>query len=168
MPDVPAYWSLSPEGVEPLSTEEAERLGFPPIKCELQNRTHRWDRAVYDGLRTFHQGKGFDPYSQDVALVLGYRLFQVVGEVNDLQTHGKESDGFPGDVSTHGRNEGAIAEEPCDVRQKDTVVEETRMPGDLDPVKNARPSRGWTMVFWIYSAFILVFRQLRDFLIMGG
>ncbi|KAF7353337.1 hypothetical protein MSAN_01521900 [Mycena sanguinolenta] len=36
-----------------------------------------WDNSVYEGLRRFHQGKGFDPDSQDLARHLGYPLFEL-------------------------------------------------------------------------------------------
>ncbi|KAJ7340679.1 hypothetical protein DFH08DRAFT_243751 [Mycena albidolilacea] len=36
-----------------------------------------WDVTVYDELREFHQGKGFDPDSQDVVRHLRYPLYQL-------------------------------------------------------------------------------------------
>ncbi|KAJ7205504.1 hypothetical protein GGX14DRAFT_397649 [Mycena pura] len=40
--------------------------------------THRsWYCSAYDGLREFHQAKGFDPDSQDVAQHPGYPLYEV-------------------------------------------------------------------------------------------
>ncbi|KAF7377031.1 hypothetical protein MSAN_00121200 [Mycena sanguinolenta] len=36
-----------------------------------------WASTVYDGLRQFHQAKGFDPYNQDVARHLGHQLYQL-------------------------------------------------------------------------------------------
>ncbi|KAJ7760757.1 hypothetical protein B0H14DRAFT_3511064 [Mycena olivaceomarginata] len=40
------------------------------------------DTNVYAGLRRFHQGKGFDPESQDVARHLGYPLYEFTSEVD--------------------------------------------------------------------------------------
>ncbi|KAJ7914763.1 hypothetical protein B0H13DRAFT_1611183 [Mycena leptocephala] len=76
-PDCPAYWSLDPMGVEPLSRDEATHLGFPSIEFRIGACRRSWDASVYVGLRQFHQAKGFDPDSQDVALHLGYPLYQI-------------------------------------------------------------------------------------------
>ncbi|KAJ6483303.1 hypothetical protein C8R45DRAFT_300503 [Mycena sanguinolenta] len=73
----PAYWSLDPSGVDPLSTVEARRLGFPCIEFEISVCKRSWDANVYAGLRRFYRAKGFDPDSQDVARHLGYPLYQV-------------------------------------------------------------------------------------------
>ncbi|KAJ7035754.1 hypothetical protein C8F04DRAFT_921818, partial [Mycena alexandri] len=64
-PNRPVYWSLNPEGLEALSTEEAEQLGFPPFQFTTEVFGKFWDANVYAGLRKFHQAKGFDPDSQD-------------------------------------------------------------------------------------------------------
>ncbi|KAJ7500250.1 hypothetical protein B0H11DRAFT_2275944 [Mycena galericulata] len=80
-PSCPAYWSLDPSGVERLSADEAERLGFPSIKFTVCVHGHSWDSSVYVGLRKFHQGKGFDPDSQDVARHLGFPLYQLFSEI---------------------------------------------------------------------------------------
>ncbi|KAJ7107486.1 hypothetical protein C8R44DRAFT_597450, partial [Mycena epipterygia] len=66
-----AYWSLDPSGAQSLTPEEADRLGFPSIKASTEVRTRSWDASVYAGLRKFHEAKGFDPDSQDVARHLG-------------------------------------------------------------------------------------------------
>jgi hypothetical protein len=36
-----------------------------------------WDASVYDGIRQYHEAKGFGPYSHEVALELGSPLFQL-------------------------------------------------------------------------------------------
>ncbi|KAJ7278629.1 hypothetical protein C8J57DRAFT_1221474 [Mycena rebaudengoi] len=76
-PACPAYWSLDPSGAQRLGSEEAERLGFPSFTLRMIVRTTSWDDLVYTGIREFHQAKGFDPYSQDVARELGYPLFKI-------------------------------------------------------------------------------------------
>ncbi|KAJ7019977.1 hypothetical protein C8F04DRAFT_1145986 [Mycena alexandri] len=81
-PKCPAYWSLDPEGIEALSTEEAARLGFPSFQLATDVQGSSWDASVYPGLRKFHQAKGFDPDSQEVALHLGHPLYQLSGDVN--------------------------------------------------------------------------------------
>ncbi|KAJ7664142.1 hypothetical protein B0H17DRAFT_1143800 [Mycena rosella] len=76
-PDCPAYWSLDLSGAQRLTTEDAENLGFPSIELTMSMYFKAWDARVYKGLRQFHEGKGFDPYSQDVALHLGEPLYRL-------------------------------------------------------------------------------------------
>lgn len=76
-PDCAAYWSLDPSGVQRLSTEEADLLGFPSTKLTMEVQGRYWDGSVYAGLREFHQSKFFDPDTEHVARELGYPLYQV-------------------------------------------------------------------------------------------
>ncbi|KAJ6462883.1 hypothetical protein C8R45DRAFT_1177713 [Mycena sanguinolenta] len=76
-PVCPAYWSLDSFSVDRLSLEEATQLGFPSFELITRAGGWYWDSSVYEGLRLFHQGKGFHPYSQDVALHLGHPLWQL-------------------------------------------------------------------------------------------
>ncbi|KAF7353249.1 hypothetical protein MSAN_01512700 [Mycena sanguinolenta] len=76
-PACPAYWSLDPSGADHLSTEDARNLGFPAIHIETIMRGWSWDRSVYEGLRRFHEGKGFDPDGGEVSKQLGYPLYEV-------------------------------------------------------------------------------------------
>ncbi|KAJ6532553.1 hypothetical protein B0H19DRAFT_1325506, partial [Mycena capillaripes] len=87
IPDAPAYWSRDPLGVEHLSAEEAKNEGFPDIEFRMWARGRTWDDRVYTGVRQFHQAKGFDPYSPEVATELGYPLFQASCEQDDLFEH---------------------------------------------------------------------------------
>ncbi|KAJ7211440.1 hypothetical protein C8J57DRAFT_1024228, partial [Mycena rebaudengoi] len=73
------YRSLDPSGAQRLSSEEAERLGFPSFTVRMSVWTYSWDDLVYADIAKFHQGKGFDPYSQDVARELRYPLYKVCG-----------------------------------------------------------------------------------------
>ncbi|KAF7353210.1 hypothetical protein MSAN_01508700 [Mycena sanguinolenta] len=77
-PTCPAYWSLDPSGAARLSTEDARDLGFPAIHIETRMFGYSWDRSVYEGLRRFHAGKGFNPDSGEVARQLGYPLYEVL------------------------------------------------------------------------------------------
>jgi hypothetical protein len=45
-----------------------------------------WDTSVYDGILQFHEGKGFDPHSQEVAIELGYPLLELS---HDIFAHSK-------------------------------------------------------------------------------
>ncbi|KAJ7762449.1 hypothetical protein B0H14DRAFT_2403634, partial [Mycena olivaceomarginata] len=81
-PECPAYLSFDPSSIEPLSTDEAIQFGFPSIRFKMNVYGHFWDTSVYAGLRQFHQGKGFDPYSQELARHLDQRLYRLPGEVD--------------------------------------------------------------------------------------
>jgi hypothetical protein len=70
-PKCPAYWSLDPLGDVRLTSEEADNLGFPSITLTTTIPGYFYDASVYAGLRRFHESKGFDPDSQDVARHLG-------------------------------------------------------------------------------------------------
>ncbi|KAF7337201.1 hypothetical protein MSAN_02272400 [Mycena sanguinolenta] len=78
--DCPAYWSLDPSGTVRLSLEDAKSLGFPIIHIGTVSSGYSWDERVYQGLRKFHAGKGFDPNSQEVAKHAGYPLFELSTE----------------------------------------------------------------------------------------
>ncbi|KAJ7913898.1 hypothetical protein B0H13DRAFT_460437 [Mycena leptocephala] len=86
-PDCPAYWSFDPSGTKRLSAEEAWNCGFPNLEFRMKVLGRSWENAVYAGLRQFHEAKGFDPYSQEVALELGYPLFRVSCEPNAVLAH---------------------------------------------------------------------------------
>ncbi|KAJ7041111.1 hypothetical protein C8F04DRAFT_169971 [Mycena alexandri] len=86
-PDCPAYWSLDSSGLQRLSTEEAEHLGFPTIEFTSIIHTRSWDASVYAGIRQFDKAKGFNPYSQDIARHLGYPLFQILEEQDGRFAH---------------------------------------------------------------------------------
>ncbi|KAF7353248.1 hypothetical protein MSAN_01512600 [Mycena sanguinolenta] len=79
-PACPAYWSLDPSGADRLSTEDAKSLGFPAIHIETGMYGYSWDHSVYEGLRRFHEGKGFDPDSREVARRLRYPLYEVLSD----------------------------------------------------------------------------------------
>jgi hypothetical protein len=80
-PQCPAYWSLDPSGVEHLSVDDATALGFPTISLSTEVYGLSWDASVYAALRQFHQAKGFDPESQDVAHHRGAKLYQLSSEL---------------------------------------------------------------------------------------
>ncbi|KAJ6592696.1 hypothetical protein B0H19DRAFT_901656, partial [Mycena capillaripes] len=76
-PDCPAYWALDPLGLDRLTGEEAQRLGFPELSFSSHVTQTSWDEHVYAGIRQFHAGKGFDPDSQDVAQHVGVPLYSL-------------------------------------------------------------------------------------------
>ncbi|KAJ7177200.1 hypothetical protein C8R46DRAFT_49346 [Mycena filopes] len=86
-PDYPAYWSQDPSGLEPLSADDADTLGFPTLSPRTRVTGRCWDASVYAGLRQFHAAKGFNPDSQDVARHLGYPLYEPVCKVDPTSAH---------------------------------------------------------------------------------
>ncbi|KAF7374120.1 hypothetical protein MSAN_00293200 [Mycena sanguinolenta] len=74
-PQRPAYWSFDPLGIEQLDMEDAAHLGFPSVQLFTEILAKSWDTSVYAGLRQFHQAKGFDPDSRDIAQHMGHDLY---------------------------------------------------------------------------------------------
>ncbi|KAJ7835180.1 hypothetical protein B0H14DRAFT_2590446 [Mycena olivaceomarginata] len=92
IPDRIAYWSLDPSGADLLSEAAAQYLGFPAIQLQILVCGKSWDASVYNGICQFHESKGFDPRSQEVALELGYPPFQVSCDWEALLAHLQQSD----------------------------------------------------------------------------
>ncbi|KAJ7636204.1 hypothetical protein FB45DRAFT_716636, partial [Roridomyces roridus] len=63
---------------ERLSDEDACHLGFPAISCTTEIQGVSWRSSAYVAMASLHRGKGFDPYTQDVARHLKEPLFQLV------------------------------------------------------------------------------------------
>ncbi|KAJ7227972.1 hypothetical protein B0H12DRAFT_1059809, partial [Mycena haematopus] len=76
-PACTAYWSLDPSGIDHISLEDATQLGFPSLQLTTIAKGGSWDTSVYKGLHQFHQAKGFDPESQDIAQHLGLPLYHL-------------------------------------------------------------------------------------------
>ncbi|KAJ7319396.1 hypothetical protein DFH08DRAFT_942312 [Mycena albidolilacea] len=91
-PDCPAYWSLDPSGTDRLGIEEAIWAGFPAFWLTTTLLGHSWDTGVYEGLRKFHQGKGFDSNSLDLARHLQYPLYELSAEADSTFAHVNEGD----------------------------------------------------------------------------
>ncbi|KAJ7806176.1 hypothetical protein B0H13DRAFT_2387254 [Mycena leptocephala] len=53
---------------------------------------YSWDASVYDGICQFHEAKGFDPYSQEVAIELGDPLVHLSCDRDALRAHIQSSD----------------------------------------------------------------------------
>ncbi|KAJ6492285.1 hypothetical protein C8R45DRAFT_1096302 [Mycena sanguinolenta] len=96
-PACPVYWSPDSSGVDRLCPEEATLLRFPPIEFSITGFGYSWDARVYEGLRQFHQGKGLDPYSQNVAQHLGLPLVQLPSQ-RDVPFAYVNSDGEDSDA----------------------------------------------------------------------
>ncbi|KAJ6600887.1 hypothetical protein B0H10DRAFT_1744087, partial [Mycena sp. CBHHK59/15] len=76
-PECAAYWSLDMYGTKPLIDKQARALGFPQMHLGMFREGRSFGESVYMGLRKFHEGKGFHPDTQDVALNLGYPLYRL-------------------------------------------------------------------------------------------
>ncbi|KAF7340647.1 hypothetical protein MSAN_02136700 [Mycena sanguinolenta] len=101
-PTTPAYWSLDPSGIDRLSPGDATQLGFPLFELTTTAVGYSWNPSVYEGLRHFHEAKGFDPYSQDVARHLGYPLYRLSSERDVLPSAyvDSEDDAFDADIDS--------------------------------------------------------------------
>ncbi|KAK7027696.1 hypothetical protein R3P38DRAFT_2526691 [Favolaschia claudopus] len=90
-PECVGYWSFDPLGEDRLSSEQVAELGFPTIHVSFSGYFETWSNMIYAGLRQFHQGKGFDPDSQDIARYLGYPLYQLSSDHDDSMNVDGES-----------------------------------------------------------------------------
>jgi hypothetical protein len=71
--------------------EDATALAFPSISLSTKIDGWSWDGSVYAGLRQFHQAKGFDPDSQDIARHLEEPLYNLAAETDVPFAHGKST-----------------------------------------------------------------------------
>ncbi|KAF7377040.1 hypothetical protein MSAN_00122100 [Mycena sanguinolenta] len=99
-PACPAYWSLDPSGTDHLSLEEATWLGFPSFELTIEAGGYSWDTSVYEGLRQFHEAKGFDPYSQDVARHLGCPLYELSSQADTFAYVDSDFEKFDADIDS--------------------------------------------------------------------
>ncbi|KAJ7930780.1 hypothetical protein B0H13DRAFT_1595116 [Mycena leptocephala] len=71
------YWAFDPAGLNQLTHEAAEEIGLPTPEFSMDLRVHEWDECNYDMIRDFHVAKGFDPYTRDAAIAMGYPLIDI-------------------------------------------------------------------------------------------
>ncbi|KAJ7752999.1 hypothetical protein B0H16DRAFT_1836187 [Mycena metata] len=71
------YWSLDPSGVERLSLKEALDLKFPFIDFDMEIWGYSWDDTVYACLGEFHERKGIEGDSQNIARDLDFPIYQI-------------------------------------------------------------------------------------------
>ncbi|KAJ7670154.1 hypothetical protein DFH06DRAFT_161632 [Mycena polygramma] len=124
-PECPAYWSFDPSGVERLTTEQAIELGFPTLEFSTEIEGKYWDDSVYARLRKFHQAKGFDSYSQDLARHLGHRLYQPSANVYASFAHIDDAD-----VSSEDDDQDSAMDVDREGTEED--CDEILFPMDLD------------------------------------
>ncbi|KAJ7130467.1 hypothetical protein C8R44DRAFT_872267 [Mycena epipterygia] len=71
------YWSLDIDGHERMSEDTVELLGLPQVHYEGWVHYAGSANDFYDLIARCHRAKGFDPYSTDAAIELGYPLVDV-------------------------------------------------------------------------------------------
>ncbi|KAJ7930689.1 hypothetical protein B0H13DRAFT_2651833 [Mycena leptocephala] len=71
------YWAFDPDGRDRLTHDVAEGIGLPTVKVSISLESWRYDERDYDLVHDFHLAKGFDPYSQDAAIAMGYPLIDI-------------------------------------------------------------------------------------------
>jgi hypothetical protein len=71
------YWALDPAGLDRLTHETVEDFGLPTVEFYMRMLGVSWDERDYDMIRDFHIARGFDPYSQDAAIAMGYPLIDI-------------------------------------------------------------------------------------------
>jgi hypothetical protein len=71
------YWGFDPAGLNRLTHDIAEDFGLPTVEFSISLMGGKWDERDYDMIRDFHVAKGFDPYSQDAAIAVGYPLIDI-------------------------------------------------------------------------------------------
>ncbi|KAF7340615.1 hypothetical protein MSAN_02133200 [Mycena sanguinolenta] len=125
-PACPAYWSFHPSGADPLSSEHVTQLGFPPFELTASAFGTSWSASVYEGLRQFHQAKGFDPYSQDVARHLGHQLYQLSSQ-RDAQFAYVDSDDEEFDADIDSDSNSVYAEDYESEYGLTSVCEDSRL-----------------------------------------
>jgi hypothetical protein len=71
------YWAFDPDGLDRLTHEAVEEFGLPTVEFSTELWGGRWDERESDMIRKFHVAKGFDPYTQDAAIAMGYPLIDI-------------------------------------------------------------------------------------------
>jgi hypothetical protein len=71
------YWAFDPAGLDRLTHRTAEEIGLPAVEFSMEMVVRSWDNRQLDMVRDFHVAKGFDPYTQDTAIAVGYPLIDI-------------------------------------------------------------------------------------------
>jgi hypothetical protein len=71
------YWAFDPAGLNQLTHDMAEDFGLPTVEFSTTMWGDSWDDRELDLVHDFHVAKGFDPYSQDAAIAMGYPLIDI-------------------------------------------------------------------------------------------
>ncbi|KAJ7901353.1 hypothetical protein B0H13DRAFT_1883118 [Mycena leptocephala] len=84
------YWAFDPAGLNWLTHDMAEDFGLPTVEFSIALMGGKWDERVYDMIHDFHVAKGFDPYTQDAAIAVGYPLIDIEKMKKFTQTFANE------------------------------------------------------------------------------
>ncbi|KAJ7200408.1 hypothetical protein GGX14DRAFT_699669 [Mycena pura] len=68
------YWSLRPDGREPLSAELLDEIMPPQVRLDVYTVGKQWSQQDYQLIWDITRAKGLDPESSDLAIQLGYPL----------------------------------------------------------------------------------------------
>lgn len=114
-PKTLAYWSADPSGCQEFNLS-ANSSGIPVVNVKTEIWGWSWDQSVYAGLWKFHEGKGFNPESQDVAVDLGLPLYHLsaqsvwgepdstlstsASDITAVQTHRTLTSGWNNDIAS--------------------------------------------------------------------
>ncbi|KAJ7826341.1 hypothetical protein B0H13DRAFT_2374448 [Mycena leptocephala] len=71
------YWAFDPAGLNRLTHDVAEDFGLPTVEFSTNLWGGKWDEHDHDVIRDFHIAKGFDPYTRDAAIAIGYPLIDI-------------------------------------------------------------------------------------------
>ncbi|KAJ7930678.1 hypothetical protein B0H13DRAFT_880542 [Mycena leptocephala] len=71
------YWAFDAAGLNRLTHGMAEDFGLPTVEFSMTMFRGRWEERDYDMICDFHTAKGFDPYTQDAAIAVGYPLIDI-------------------------------------------------------------------------------------------
>ncbi|KAJ7914580.1 hypothetical protein B0H13DRAFT_2659165 [Mycena leptocephala] len=150
VPDPPYFWSPNPSGVPRLSPDEAKDLGHPALNSNVFVHGLSWDSSVYAGLRQFHEGKGFDPYSHDIAKRLRLPVY-----------HGSEglhrSFAYVNERNVSGQDASSNYNELRSFNDKHHIL-----AGDIAMFRNPNdtglfiPARSWNVIMGAQFSLILI------------
>ncbi|KAJ7930767.1 hypothetical protein B0H13DRAFT_1858567 [Mycena leptocephala] len=71
------YWAFDPAGLNRLTHKRAEDIGLPTVEFLTELWGGRWEERDYDMVHDFHIAEGFNPYTRDAAIAVGYPLIDI-------------------------------------------------------------------------------------------
>ncbi|KAJ7832356.1 hypothetical protein B0H13DRAFT_2429856, partial [Mycena leptocephala] len=71
------YWAFDRAGLDRLTHDVAEDFGLPTVEFRIDLEGGRWDERDFDLIDDFHVAKGFNPYTWDAAIAMGYPLIDI-------------------------------------------------------------------------------------------
>ncbi|KAK7006360.1 hypothetical protein R3P38DRAFT_1707264 [Favolaschia claudopus] len=128
-PESPVFWSLDSSGSQRLDMDQALQLGFPELEFSTTVWAQSWPGNIYAALREFHEAKGFDPHSPQVAMYLGAPLFQLCSEAAESPfAHIDSANSANSGSDTASHSDQSVQLTPFAVSEMDDA-----QPMDVDP-----------------------------------